>query len=318
MSTSTAPRAIQPCPQYTTAQAAHVILGGTDTEAYWGFTFHEFVEKLQAAMLKHIGNPAYAPWRKHINYTVDDYLELQQVLDRMDFAKDPASNLDKPLAAAFLRRCDVVGMHGGANGIGVGKDTAASSLNPHGFIAMSFADSLKASLSMAYGVPVRYFYDRDLKEVPLPGSGPQFTPRRLMQPWGTEVVRGIEPKVWLLRHQLRVASAMLDLSNIARQHPERISCYNGIRVSVPDVRTAEESAYIREAGGFNTWISRPELSNATLSNGHITESGIPRHPTDLYLVNEGSLQEFQAHASRMILARFAPAAAAAARRTPKP
>ncbi len=318
MSTSAAPRIIQPRHQYTTAHAAHVILGGTDTEAYWGFTFGEFVEKLQSAMLKHIGNPADAPWRRHIDYTTSDYLELQQLLAGMDFAKDPADNLDKSLATAFLRRCDVIGMHGGINGIGVGKDTVASALNPHGFIAMAFADTLKASLSMAYGVPVRYFYDRDLKEVPLPGSGPQVTPRRLMQLWGTEVVRSIEPKVWLQRHQLRVASAMLDLSNIARQHPERISSHNGIRVAVPDVRTADESAYIHEMGGFNAWISRPSLANENLSNGHVTEAGIPKHPTDLYLVNEGSLEEFQAHASRMVLARFAPAEAATARRTAKP
>ena len=44
MSTSAAPRVIQPRRQYTAAQAAHVILGGTDTEAYWGFTVSEFVE----------------------------------------------------------------------------------------------------------------------------------------------------------------------------------------------------------------------------------------------------------------------------------
>jgi hypothetical protein len=318
MSTSAAPRTALPRRTYTTAQAAHVILGGTDTEAYWGFTFSEFVERLQASMLKHIGNPADAPWRKHIDYTSEDYIQLQQLLDGLDFAKDPADKLDQSLASTFMHRCDLVGMHGGANSIGVGKDTVANALKPHGFVSMSFADPLKASLSMAYGVPVRYFYDRDLKEVPLPGSGPQFTPRRLMQPWGTEVVRGIEPKIWLLRHQLRVASAMLDLANIARQHPERISSLNGIRVAVPDVRFADESEYLHSVGGFNAWISRPSLANASLSNGHISEAGIPKHPTDLHLVNEGSLQEFQDHASRMVLARFSSSPAAAARRIAKP
>lgn len=303
---------------YTTAQAAHVILGGTDTESYWGFTFQEFVERLQVAMVKHIGSPADAPWRKHLDYTADDYRMLQGTLDGLDFVRDPANQMDRPLAVAFARRCDVVGMHGGLNGIGVGKDTVADSLKPHGFVAMSMADALKVSLSMAYGVPMRYFHDRALKEAALPGSGPQVTPRKLMQHWGTEVVRSIEPKTWLLRHQLRLASAMLDLSNIANQHPERISATNGIRVTIPDVRFADEANYVRELGGFNAWISRPSLANANLSNGHASEAGIPKHPTDLYLVNEGSLEEFQSHASRTVLSRFATSEAATARRVAKP
>lgn len=319
MSTPT-PQSSQARRLFTTSQAAHVILGGTDSDGFWGFTFQEFVDRLQAGMLKHIGNPADTPWRKQLDFTAEDYLQLQQVLDGMDFVRDPVDHLDLGMATSFARRCDIVGMHGGKNGIGVGKDTAASALKEHGFIAMSFADSLKASLSMTYGVPMRYFFDRELKEVALPGTtqSAQFTPRRLMQLWGTEVVRSIDPKVWLKRNLLSVASAMLDLSDIARQHPERISPHNGIRVAIPDVRFADEAAYVRDMGGFIAWVSRPSLKNEVLSNGHVSEAGIPTHPTDMQLVNEGSVAQFQAAASRSILSRFEPAPAATERRRPKP
>ena len=317
---TTAPKtpASTPKMMYTTAQAAHVIVGGTDTESYWGFTFGEFVSKLQAAMVKHIGNPADAPWRKHVDYTAADYLELQQLLEGMDFVKDPADRMDQPLANTFARRCDIVGMHGGINGIGVGKDTVANALQPHGFVAMSFADTLKASLSMTYGVPLRYLTDRALKEVAMPGT--QFSPRRLMQLWGTEVGRSITPNLWLMRHQLRVASAMFDLSAIAKNHPERISATNGIRVSVPDVRFPDEGAYVRDLGGIVAWVSRPSQRNAAaaLSNGHVSEAGIPRHPADMDLVNEGTIDEFQATATSAVLSRFTPADAAIARRVARP
>ncbi|MEJ6002713.1 deoxynucleotide monophosphate kinase family protein [Paucibacter soli] len=298
----------------TTAQGAKVILGGTSPEAYWGFSFDYFVTRLQEVMMKNIGNPAEAPWRRHIDFTTQDFLELENLVNGMDFVTNPAHLLDQPLATSFVRRCDLVGMHGGVNGIGVGKDTVANAIKPDGFIPMSFADTLKASLSMTYGLPMRFVTDRHLKEVPLPGT--KFTPRRLMQLWGTEIGRSIQHDLWLKRHQLRVASAMHDLPRIAQEHPERISSTNGIRVSVPDVRFADEAAYVRDLGGFIAWISRPSLATvaAKLSNGHVSEAGIPTHPTDMSLVNEGAMEAFQARARAEILDRFTPAPSVAPRR----
>lgn len=301
----------------TTAQAAHLILGGTDTIGYWGFTFDDFVTKLQSTMITHIGDPAVAPWRKYIDFTSVDYLDLQAVIDGMDFTPNPADRMDPVLAAAFVRRCDIIGMHGGVNGIGVGKDTVAAALKPHGFISMSFADTLKASLAMAYGVPMRYVTDRSLKEQPLPGTA--FSPRRLMQLWGTEIGRSVDSNLWVKRHQLRVASAMHGLSNIAAQNPERISPMNGVRVTVPDVRFADEAAYVRGAGGFVAWISRPSIQETAvkLSNGHISEAGIPTFPTDVHLVNEGSIESFQAKAKEVLLERVTPSELATAARSTK-
>ncbi|MFK4705772.1 hypothetical protein ABIC83_002611 [Roseateles asaccharophilus] len=302
----------------TTSKAAHVILGGTNVDSYWGFTFEEFLSKLQKAMTEQIGNPGDAPWRRHIDFTAQDYLELESLISRLDFSPNPADHLDEHLAQIFVRRCDLVGMHGGKNGIGVGKDTAAAALAQDGFVSMSFADPLKASVSMAYGVPLRYLTDRALKESPLPGS--KLTSRRLMQLWGTEVVRSVRNDLWLKRHQLSVASAIREVPRIAHERPERVSALGGIRVAVPDVRFAAEGSYIRDLGGFVAWISRPDHANlaAGLSNGHASEAGIPAHPTDLQLVNEGSLESFQTRARAEILDRFTPASEVTSRRSPRP
>ena len=303
---------------FTTAHAAHVILGGTDAKAFWGFTFEDFVDQLQVAMTRHIGDPSNMPWSRHIDYTTGDYIELDRALSRLDFVQDPANHLDLAMATEFARRCDIVGMHGGVNGIGVGKDSVADALKPHGFVSLAFADALKTSVSINYGIPMRYFTERALKQEPLPGS--QLSPRRVMQLWGTEIGRSITDRLWLQRHLLRVASAVLDLAAIAKRLPQCVSAANGIRVAVPDVRFANESAHLKELGGFNAWISRPSLAPvaASLSHGHSSEAGIPKHPSDLHLVNEGPLERFQTEAARAVLARFEPKAIPSARPGSRP
>lgn len=276
------------------------------------------MDRLHSVACRVIGDPADAPWRKLLDYSADDYRELHQVKDDLDFVVDPADHLDVPTAMSFARRCELVGMHGGINGIGVGKDTAANALATHGFVSHAFADALKVSLSMTYGLPMRYMVDRSLKQERLPGT--DLNPRRLMQLWGTEVVRSINDDVWLRRHLLRIASASLDLANIARKNPFQVTAKSGIKVTVPDVRFPNEGGYIQAAGGYNAWISRPSLDEigATLSHGHSSEAGIPRHPTDLYLVNDGTVSDFDVKVVREVLARSAGAAVAAQRRSRKP
>lgn len=291
-----------------TSQAAHIILGGTDTERYWGFKFQAFVDHLQGQMTKYLGNPESVDWRGHLDFSGDDYRELDLVIERLDQVRNPAHYLDFATAHAFAKRCDVIGMHGGIHGIGVGKDTAADALKPHGFASMAFADALKASAAVAYGIPMRYFTERALKQAPLPGGG-SLSPRRVMQLWGTEIVRGIRDDIWLKRHLLQMSSASLNLPAISRATPEHLSAAGGIRVCIPDVRYPNEGAYVHELGGFTAWISRPSLADvgASLSHGHTSEAGIPAHPTDVHLVNEGSKAEFQARAAATLLGRFEPA-----------
>lgn len=288
----------------STSQAAHVILGGTRTERYWGFTFQSFVDQLQAQMAKNLGRPEAAHWRGLLDFTPEDYRELDQVIEQLDQVRNPAHHLDPAAALAFAKRCDVIGMHGGIHGIGVGKDTAADALKPYGFVSMAFADGLKASASLAYGIPMRYFTERSLKQEPLPGG--QLSPRRVMQLWGTEIIRGIRDDIWLKRHLLQVASASLNLPAIGKSAPERLSAAGGIRVCIPDVRYPNEGAYVHELGGFTAWISRPSLAavGASLSHGHSSEAGIPPHPSDVHLVNDGSKADFQAKAVTALLARF--------------
>lgn len=303
---------------FTTSQAAHVILGGTDTATYWGVEFKDFVLGLEAGMNRHIGNPAKAPWREQLEFSVEDYVELAEAIDRMDFVRDPVSHMDEPMAIAFARRSEILGMHGP---IGAGKDTVANALKPYGFVSQSFADPLKVSVCLAYGVPLRYMNDRDLKHAPIPGS--TITPRKLMQLWGTEVCRGVYERVWIKRALLRAASPMHDLLGYAANAPERLSPLSGIRLCIPDARRSDEADFIRSLGGRIVIVERPDLDLQQLAqhSNHATEAGISRSPTDIHVVNEGPMEEFQARVGRM-LAEAAGATAAPpqrpASRRPKP
>lgn len=277
---------------FTTAQAAHIILGGTDTEGYWGFTFGAFLEQYQERLASEIGSPLRAPWRGLVEFTTQDYLDLCAAVDSMDFVANPADLLDESMALEFVRRSDVLGLNGP---IGCGKDTAAEALEPHGFTRMSFADPLRVAGAMTYGVPLRYFTDRQLKESPLPGS--KMTPRRVLQLMGTEVCRVIHESLWVKRMLLRSASAMHDLAGYSRNHPERISASGGVKVVIADVRFQNEADFVRSVGGRVVRIARPQLSEELAKtvngNGHVSEAGVSQHPTDILLVNVGSKDYFQ-------------------------
>lgn len=277
---------------FNTYQAAHVILGGLDTQSYWGFDFDEFVSKFRHNLIRDIGNPVRAPWRGVIDFTTQDYIELRNVIDSLDFTRDPANLMDESIATEFARRSDILGLHGP---IGSGKDTAADALGPRGFTRMSFADPLRVAGSMVYGIPLRYFIDRELKESPLPNS--KMTPRRVLQIMGTEVCRSIEERLWVKRTMLRIASAMDARSEISMSHPNMISGAGGIKVVIPDVRFQNEADFVRFVGGRIVRLSRPYLDAQQLmkkGGGHASESGISSHPTDIELVNSGSIQEFKA------------------------
>jgi hypothetical protein len=281
-----------PAGPFTTTQAAHIILGGLDTEAFWGFEFEDFVHQFQERLARDIGAPLRAPWRGAIDFTAQDYVDLRRAADGLDFTPNPAELLDEAMATEFIRRSDVLGLNGP---IGCGKDTAAEALEPHGFVRASFAEPLRLAGSMVYGIPPRYFVDRELKETALPNS--RMTPRRVLQLMGTEVCRSIHEPIWVKRMLLRVASAMHDLNDHSRHHPERISGAGGIRVVIPDVRFQNEADFVRHIGGRVVRISRPELDveriTATKGAGHSSESGVSQHPTDIYLVNAGTKEQFQ-------------------------
>ena len=301
---------------YSTAEAAHVILGGTDTRSYWGFEFGNFVTQLQDGLTEKIGYPLAAPWRNDIDFTADDYIELERTRSGLDFTKDPAGHMDEALAEEFVRRSDIVGVSGP---IGAGKDTVVDSIIWHGFVRMSFADPLRLTGSLVYGIPLRYFNDRELKEIPLPNS--PMSPRRVLQIIGTDVVREIHKTIWIKRTLLRMASAMHDLGGFSKNVPQRISAANGIRVAIADVRFQNEADLVRDMGGRIVKVHRPDLDRDKLAKngaGHASEGAISDAPSDIRLLNQGPMEAFQATACETILRALAqPGAEAEARVAPR-
>jgi hypothetical protein len=286
---------------HSTSEAAHVILGGTKADAYWGFSFSDFASRFHAGLVDCIGNPRLAPWRAAVDFTPEDYVELAAAVDGMDVVKNPGDHLTHPEALEFVRRSDVYGLHGP---IGSGKDTVADALAPHGFQRFSFADPLRVAASMVYGIPMRLFFDRELKDAPLPNS--KLSPRRINQLMGTEVVRKIYEDTWARRVTLRMASAKLDLTTITRIAPERISVAGGIKSIVPDIRFENEAQLVRQVGGRIGLLSRPanetgKAADIAKGNGHSSENGISRASSDFQLVNQGTLEQFQGYVLKTML-----------------
>lgn len=122
----------------------------------------------------------------------------------------------------------VVGISGYA---GSGKDTLAQSLSlSQGFVCTAFADKLKEVLSDIYDVPLEYFHERHLKNVPHPNLNGK-TPREAAQCIGTEAFRNMmDPMTWV-NYAIRKAKGFLA---------------SGLSVVITDVRFPEEVAAIRQ------------------------------------------------------------------------
>lgn len=147
--------------------------------------------------------------------------------------------------------------------IGSGKDTAADYLvNFHGYRRESFAGSLKDAVSAVFG------WDRDMLEGRTKESRewrerpdqwwanrleiPHFTPRWVLQNWGTEVCRrGFHDDIWIA-----------SLENKIRNSKDSIV--------ISDCRFPNEIKAIKAQGGKVIWIQRGELpdwyENAVAAN----------------------------------------------------
>lgn len=158
----------------------------------------------------------------------------------------------------------LVGLAGHA---GAGKDTCADILaSAHSFARLAFADAVRAELATAFGVDLRLFTDRTLKESPTPElalrrcSDPTFvdlmlsldlgftydkaiSPRIAMRRWGTDYRRNYYGQdYWLLRAHERV---------------EALHTQGFRRIAITDVRFLNEAALVRALGGEVWRIRRP-------------------------------------------------------------
>lgn len=144
---------------------------------------------------------------------------------------------------------------------------------------INFADALKQSCSAAFGIPMRYFTDPDLKELPLTEFGyPHETPRRILQFTGTELFRSRWDNIWINTWRLT-----------AMKYP---------RVVVSDMRFPNELAAVKALGGTAIRVIRPTM----LPSGDLHES--ERHAmtmeVDTTLVNSGTPAELARSAVKFV------------------
>lgn len=201
----------------------------------------------------------------------------------------------------FGPKLHILGLCGLVN---VGKDTVGQILTEHaGFRPMSFAGPLKAELSEAFGVESLVFVRREHKEQPLeelallrctdkaflamallhlaekePGVpraeqlARSRSPRQMMQLWGTEYRRAMDPGYWARQVSLHIRCLME-------------SC-NERRFVVTDVRFRNEAESLRNMGGRIWQIRRPGIDrNTTADAGHVSANDGTEFEPDAVITN---------------------------------
>lgn len=95
--------------------------------------------------------------------------------------------------------------------------------------------------------------------------------RRLVQAFGTEVGRSLFGyDVWVDQLERRVREAQVQA------------------IVVTDVRFPNEAEWIRSRGGWVIEVARPGVGPV---NGHISDSGLPRHLIHETIANDGTLED---------------------------
>lgn len=160
----------------------------------------------------------------------------------------------------------IVGLCGYANS---GKDVVAEYLVKNkGFIRMSFAGALKDIVSQLFD------WDRNLLEGATSESRewretidpywskslgqPELTPRKILQSFGTDIVRNFQSDFWVRVLEKRIQALP-----------------TGSRIVISDARFLNEFAFIKSFGGQTYWIVRhlPDYHNSIIDN--IQCNGIP-------------------------------------------
>lgn len=191
-----------------------------------------------------------------------------------------------------------------------GKDTTADVLvDRFGFKKLSWADPLKEMCSEVFDIPIRYFYDTDLKdkkegfvccvnsgsvsklvsflrregytvgnklrnslEVMLGGSLFE-TPRQLMTIMGTDICRRfVDDDIWINITMKR-----------AKEHIGSLV--------IPDSRFINEIDAVVDIGGRSAIVCRPDTLN-TNAEGHKSED-VPAYNYDFEFINNCMLGAFQ-------------------------
>lgn len=167
----------------------------------------------------------------------------------------------------------VIGITGRA---GAGKTTLAS-LVP-GAVVMQFADPLYAAVAALTGLPEAMLRHPLHKGRIIPWLGK--TPRQLLQTMGTEWGRAmVREDVWLV---------------MARRRIEAWRESGASTVIVADVRFDNECQFIRDDMGGQVW---GVFRSGKPDDGHSSEAGVHPSLVDLWLPNNGSLEDLRLSAA---------------------
>lgn len=102
----------------------------------------------------------------------------------------------------------------------------------YGFYSINFSDKLKSTVSELWDIPRHTLESPKLKEVLDKRYG--FSPREIMQLFGTEVARQITPKIWIYQVEREL---------------KRWKDENSVRIVIGDVRFINEASMIKSLGG---------------------------------------------------------------------
>lgn len=156
--------------------------------------------------------------------------------------------------------------------IGSGKDTIADYLvSKYNYTKLSLAEPIKSALAAMLDEPLENFYDRELKEQPIPGLG--ISRRQLAETLGTEWGRNSLEKYtgnndfWL---------NLVKLKN----HKNN--------VVIPDVRFDNEVNFIRKNNGIIINVVRP---NFVIESNHISNNNNLSYDVRIYN-NYNTVEEF--------------------------
>ena len=219
----------------------------------------------------------------------------------------------------------LIGLAGSA---GSGKDTVADYLvAQHGFTKFSFSDALYREVSEAFSIPIDELKHRDGKELPHPKlveaycKDPEFaklmraeadyryvhdaapiqqsarwvsySPRWVLQHWGTEYRRAQDPDYWLKAASLWV-QAWLDVTKDDGQ--EHAGLVNA------SVRFPNEQAWIDEMQGTVWHVRRRDVTGVASEMQHSAEQQLPVRAGDRTLSNDAGIEELNTAVSLLLSA----------------
>ena len=176
---------------------------------------------------------------------------------------------------------------------GSGKNSLAEILvKKHGFTAVSFADPIREALLGLDPIVDIEKYDRQMALFPYERlswlvetygweQAKRDYPdvRRLLQNFGTESIRSLDPQFWI---RLAVAKA---------EEADGPVCFT-------DTRFPNEVEAIRRRGGILVRVERPGYGAV---NDHSSESALEEEKAELVVLNVGDVTELVEHASTVAL-----------------